>query len=98
MDKPMTRKYELMVIMKPLLPDNVRKNIQDKIAKLISDGNGKIVEKEVWGKKYLAYEIKKQNEGYYIVYQITLSPDALDEIKKEFDLTGEILRYLFVKK
>ena len=87
-----------MVMMKPLLPDNVRKTVQEQIAKLIADGGGKIADKEIWGKKYLAYPVKSQSEGYFVIYQITLDPTKLAETKKEFGLNAEILRYLFMKK
>lgn len=92
------QKYELMVILKPLLPDNVRKDVQKSIADLIKKHGGEIVEKEVWGKKYLSYPIQGQKEGYYIVYQITHSPKKLPEIKPELDSNGEVMRYLFLTK
>lgn len=94
--KETIRKYELMMIIKPLLPDNVRKDLQDKIASLISTAGGKIAGKEVWGKRYLAYPINKHSEGYYMIYQVDLPTDKIDGIKREFGLISDILRYMFI--
>lgn len=85
-----------MMIIKPLLPDNVRKNVQEKIGALVTSAGGKIVDKEVWGKRYLAYPIKHHTEGYYTIYQLELPLDKIKGIKREFGLMSEILRYLLI--
>ena len=85
-----------MMIIKPLLPDNVRKNVQDKIGSLVTTAGGKIVGKEVWGKRYLAYPIKRHAEGYYTIYQLELPAEKIKGIKREFGLLGEILRYQLI--
>jgi small subunit ribosomal protein S6 len=92
-----TQKYELMVIIKPLLPDNVRKSVQDKIRELITGVDGEVSEKEAWGKKYLAFPIKRQTEGYYMLYQVELKGKHLTQIKREMGLVNEILRFMFLK-
>lgn len=94
--KQTIRKYELMMIIKPLLPDNVRKNVQEKIGSLISKAGGKIVSKDVWGKRYLAYPISRHTEGYYTIYQLEVPTDKISGIKREFGLINEIIRYLFI--
>lgn len=90
--------YEFMVIMKPLLPDNVRKGVQERIHKLIEKPGGSIKDKDVWGKRYLAYNIGKHTEGYYTIYQLEMPQEALPKFKKEIKQIPEVLRFLVIKK
>jgi len=89
--------YELMVILKPLLPDDVRKAIHKNIVKTISDMGGEAKDVDVWGKRYLAYKIKGHSEGYYIVYNFDLPADQLGEFTRQLKLKQEILRFVTLK-
>jgi len=91
-------KYESMVILKPLLPEDIRAGIQSKLDSLLKKFKGKIISQDNWGKRHLAYPIKKHEEGYYIVYQLDVVPSHIDELKKEFKLMNDILRFLIIKK
>jgi small subunit ribosomal protein S6 len=93
----MIKKYELMVILKPLLPEDIRSGIQSKIEKLVKTAKGAISATDNWGKRHLAYPIKKHDEGYYIVYQLTLEPQASDKFQNELKLMNDILRFLLIK-
>ncbi|MEW5817819.1 MAG: 30S ribosomal protein S6 [Spirochaetota bacterium] len=57
-----------------------------------------IQKEEDMGDKDLAYPIKKENRGHYYYYEVEQSPEKLLEIEKNFKLSPEILKYLFVKK
>lgn len=87
-------KYELMIILKPLLPEDIRLGIQKKIEKLVVKGKGKIIATDMWGKRHLAFPIKKHDEGYYIVYKLTMDATFAPEFQKELKLMSDILRYL----
>ena len=87
-------KYELMIILKPLLPEDIRLGIQKKIEKLVTKGKGKITATDAWGKRHLAYPIKKHDEGYYIVYKLTMDKAFAPEFQRELKLTSDILRLL----
>lgn len=90
-------KYELMVILKPLLPEDIRTGVTNKIEALIKKAKGKVDSQDVWGKRHLAYPIKKHEEGYYIVYKLSLDPDFVVEFQKELKLLSDILRSLLSK-
>lgn len=90
------RKYELMVIIKALLPEDVRNAVMAKFVTLVTSKGGKVLNTDVWGKKHLAYKIKKHEEGYYVVYQLELSSNLVNELKRELTLSSEILRFLLV--
>jgi len=50
-----------------------------------------------WGKRRLAYPIRKQREGYYVVMQVQLPPEAISELERRLELSEEVLRYLLVR-
>jgi len=89
--------YEMMVIVKPLLPDEIRKVVHESIVNLCKELGGEVRDVDVWGKRYLAYKIKSHEEGYYLVYMLSLPPESLGELKKRMDLKQEALRYLLVR-
>jgi small subunit ribosomal protein S6 len=89
--------YEVMVIFKPLLPDDVRKSSHNAIVDLAKELGGEITDADVWGKRYLAYPIKNHDEGYYIVYQMELAPDAVEDFRKRVNDISEILRFMVTK-
>lgn len=87
-------KYELMVILKPLLPEDIRAGVQKKLETHVKKAKGKILADDVWGKRHLAYPISKHEEGYYIVYKLELAPEHVDEFQVELKLMNDILRFL----
>lgn len=90
--------YEFMVVLKPLLPEDVRIKTLDSISKLITDAGGTIEQKEVWGKKHLAYKIKGHEEGYYIIYSVVIPRSELTEVERNLNLIGDVLRFIFIKE
>ncbi len=88
------RDYEMMVIFKPLLPDDVRKGSHKSIVDLAQKLGGEVKSADVWGKRYLAYPIKSHDEGYYIVYQLKLPAGSAEKFKTGINRIGEVLRYL----
>jgi len=90
--------YELMVILKPLLPEDIRSGVEKKVEKLVKNAKGKVLGEDVWGKRHLAYPIKKHEEGYYIVYKLELAQDKIKEFKFELGLINDILRSLLSKE
>jgi len=91
-------KYELMVIVKPLLPENVRIGVESKIIETLEKGEGKVEKTDVWGKKHLAYPINKINEGYFIVYEFETNPSEIKPIEKSLKSNKEIIRFLLINK
>ena len=85
-----------MVIVKALLPDDVRKKALDAVKKIIFEHKGAVKDTDIWGKKYLAYKIKGHSEGYYVVYKVELPAESVSEVNKELNLQPELLRYLLI--
>ena len=87
----------MMVIFKPLLPDDVRKGSHKALVDLVKKYKGEVVSADVWGKRYLAYPILSHEEGYYIVYDLKLPSRAIEEFKKEIGRIAEVLRFLVMR-
>ena len=96
-DKGKMRVYELMIALKPLLPDDLRKAIHKELVDMMSKDGGEVLDVDVWGKRYLAYKIQGHNEGYYIVYDFKQLPSNINEMKRLLQLKQEILRFMIVE-
>jgi small subunit ribosomal protein S6 len=90
--------YEMVVVFKPFLPDKVRNEADAKVEQIITDVKGMVSVRDIWGKRYLAYEIDTHEEGYYVMYQFETLPSTLDTIKKLINRHPEVLRYLVLRK
>jgi small subunit ribosomal protein S6 len=92
-------KYELMIILKSLLPEDIRNGVLKRVENLVTSQNGAINKLDTWGKRHLAYTINKHEEGYYVVYDITLpNSSTTNGIKEELNLISDILRFILIKK
>ena len=90
-------KYETIFILNASLQDEEIKSNIDKISELISK-NGEIESVEEWGRKKLAYPIKKQNEGYYVLINFSSNPEFIEELERVYNITDEIIKHIVVKK
>lgn len=88
----------MMVIYKPILFEDIKKNTITKIQKLVKELDAELVEFDNLGKRLIAYPIKSFSEGHYIQYNLTMGSEKVDEFKKELNLMGDVLRFLIIKK
>ncbi len=86
-----------MLILKPLLPEDIKSNIIEDVEKLVKKHKGTIVGTDVWGKRHLAYPINKHEEGYYIIYKLEMTQDNVKEFDRQLNLNNGILRFLRIK-
>ncbi len=90
--------YELVYILSPKLSDNdAEKKAQD-FNQQIKENTTEIVLEDFWGKKDLAYPIKKLEQGYYVLLQFKAERENIKKIDKKLKLEDEIIRYLLIKK
>ncbi len=90
-------KYESVVIINPNVEENSLKELIERFKTLINtDGNVEQVNE--LGKKKLAYEIKKNKEGYYVVYDFEAKPSLIAELERNYRITDEVLKFIVVKK
>lgn len=60
--------------------------------------NGAFESVEVWGKKKLAYPIKKFQEGIYMLFNFASTPDVVEELKRIQNISEEIIKYIIIKR
>jgi len=94
----MTKKmYESAVLINAALEDDQIQSIISHIKELISTNDGEISDVEDWGRKRLAYMIRKSKIGYYIIFQFNAYPQIISTLEKFYKLDENILRYLNIK-
>lgn len=91
-------RYELVVVIKPMLPDSVRNAVEEKITQLVSEGKGVVKSTDTLGKRYLAYKIKGHTEGYYLIYDIEMPGTVLPTMSSSLRIMSQVLRFLILKK
>jgi len=89
--------YEIAVLYHPDLEMDLEKATA-KVEKIIADNGGKIAKTDNWGKRKLAYPIKKQEFAIYVFYQAEMPPDAAQKIEQTFNITDEVIRFLITKR
>lgn len=88
--------YEMVVLYHPDLEIDLDKPLK-KIEKIVTDNGGKIVKADNWGKRKLAYTIKKQDHAVYVCYDLEIPAESVARIEGTFNITDEVIRYLIVK-
>lgn len=91
------RKYEIMYILRADLDEAQRKDVMEKLAKIITDNGGKVEEtSEAMGLRELAYPIKEQSKGYYVVLKVSMDNKAINEFNRLVRINPSVLRHLIV--
>ena len=85
-------KYELMVILDPTLDERTVAPSLDKFLNVIRNAEGTVDNVDIWGRRRLAYEIKKNNEGVYAVVNMTATSAAVVELDRQLKLSEAVLR------
>ncbi|MBD3289917.1 30S ribosomal protein S6 [candidate division KSB1 bacterium] len=90
------RTYSSIVVIDSLLKSDEIDSTIDKIERNIKNNGGEIMEVDRWGKKRLAYEIKKRQYGYYVEFYFKAGASVIKVIEREYGLDENILRYLTI--
>lgn len=88
--------YELMVILNPEAGEESLKASVDGIKKLLKNAKAKVVNEDVWGERKLAYKIKGNEMGHYIVWTLELDGKAIKAMNNPINLDTNVWRYMFV--
>lgn len=89
------RPYELVALLHPDLEIDLDGPVA-KIEKLVSNADGKVTKRDNWGKKRLAYKIKKHDFAVYLYFDIELEPSKVRDFENNLLITEEVLRHLLV--
>lgn len=92
------RDYELMFIVHPDLDDTALSDMVKRVSAWITDDGGTIAKTDLWGKRQLAYPIRKVNQGQYVLLQVNMDPNAGTKLERNLRFQEPILRYMLVAK
>lgn len=91
------RHYENTFILRPNLGEDQFTEVIDRTCAIITDDGGTIINIDRWGIKRLAYEIKKEVQGYYVNLNFAAPGKTINEIERIFRIDDRLLRYLTIK-
>jgi small subunit ribosomal protein S6 len=91
------RSYELGFILHPQVEQSDVTQAVDKVGQYVTATGGEVTSVDVWGRRALAYLIRKQQEGTYVFLQAQLDPQVIQELERSLKLDEEILRYLLLR-
>ena len=94
----MMRKYETIFILHPSLDEDAVKANIEKFKGVIENGGGTIENVDFWGKRKLAYEIAKVNEGFYTLINFEANTELPKELDRVFRITDGVIRHIVVKQ
>ena len=92
------RDYEVLYIVKADLEDDKVQDVVKRVNTLIERSGGGAEQTSLWGKRKLAYEVKHQKEGSYVLQDFKITPDRIPELEAALKITEEVLRHLIVRK
>jgi small subunit ribosomal protein S6 len=95
---PCMREYEYIFIVHPDLDENAFKELVEKVKGWITGAGGQVLKVEPWGRRKLAYPIRKQTEGQYVQMNTMIAPAYSAEFERNIRFLEPILRYLVTVK
>jgi small subunit ribosomal protein S6 len=91
------RNYEVAFIAHPELDDASLNSLVEKAKGWISAAGGQVGQVDLWGRRRLAYPIRKQKEGQYILMQMQMTAAGTNEVERNLRLTEQVLRFQIVR-
>ena len=88
--------YESIIIINPNVEEEKMKALIERFTTLINS-DGKVEKVDEVGKKKLAYEVKKNKEGYYVIINFEAQPELIVELERNYRITDEVLKFIVVR-
>jgi len=92
------RDYELMLVVHPDLDETAFNDVIKRVSGWVTDGGSNVVKTEVWGKRQLAYTIRKQTQGQYVLLHLQMDPKLGVTLERNLRIQESVLRYLLIAK
>ena len=89
-------KYESVIIINPSVEEEGIKGLISKFTDLINN-EGSVEKVTEMGRKKLAYEIQKNKEGYYVVFNFEAKPELIAELERQYRIADEVIKFIVVK-
>ena len=91
------RDYELVMIISPEVADEALPATIERVQQFIQERGGEVKQVDPWGRRKLAYPIRRHQEGHYVVTQFSLDPQAIGALEGSLQLAEDVIRHLVVK-
>lgn len=91
------RKYETLFVLRTNIEEAARTALIEKFTGIINN-DGEVTKVDEWGTRKLAYEIKKVNEGYYVLVDFNANTELPKELERNFRISDDVLRYVVINK
>jgi small subunit ribosomal protein S6 len=89
--------YETIVIARPELDDAAVTTIVEKLEAVVSSQGGRVLDRDDWGKRKLAYPIAKQQKGHYVRLHIAAPPSCIAELERRIRIEDQLIRFMTVQ-
>ncbi len=89
--------YESVFIARQDVSSQQVEGLTENFGKIIADNGGEIAKSEYWGLRNLAYRIKKNRKGHYVLFNIDAPPAAIQEFERNMRISEDVLRYLTIR-
>lgn len=90
------RNYELVVIVHPDLDENALNAVVEKVKGWITEAGGSVEKVDLWGRRRMAYSIRKQREGQYVLFQAQIAPSFNAELERNLRFLEPVMRFLLI--
>jgi small subunit ribosomal protein S6 len=88
--------YESIIILDPELTEEVQQSLLDKFKSLVGSNGGQVLRHTLWGRRKLAYEVKKHRHGIYHVLYLDRTPAALRALENNFRIDDNVIKWMSV--
>jgi small subunit ribosomal protein S6 len=88
------RKYEIVVIVNPELDEAALTVVVDRVKAWITDSGGTVTKVDLWGKRRMAYIIRKQREGQYVLVEAEMAPSLTGELERNLRFLEPVMRFM----
>lgn len=92
------RNYEVVLVVHPDLDETALKGIVDRVQAWVSEAGGSIAKLDLWGKRRLAYSIRKQREGQYVYMEANFAPSFSTDLERNLRFLEPVLRFSIISK
>ncbi len=92
------RNYEVVFIVNPDLDENGLKGVIDRVQSWVSDSGGGVDNVDIWGRRRMAYQIRKQREGQYVYMETHFDPTFTAELERNMRFLEPVMRFSIISK
>jgi small subunit ribosomal protein S6 len=92
------RDYELGFILNPEVSEEQSNSILERIQQIVTNHDGQVVRINQWGRRRLAYPIAHQRDGFYVFFDMILTPETVSELDRNLKVTEEVLRHIIIRR